>query len=203
MPDIPAFCDKCGAIFRSGIFIGGGGVATLVGNKAGPCPSCGSMGTIPDGVFSAAGNVLRLLSGPSKTVNQLKQLASVISEAQRTQEEPNIVADKIKEEAPELASVIDALPQTRAELYSFILVIFTAITMLIAVSNLNNNETLSEAEIEKMVEESIEKSIGESQKKSSIPENKPPYKAPKKQGRNELCNCGSGKKFKRCCGMLS
>ena len=23
----------------------------------------------------------------------------------------------------------------------------------------------------------------------------------RKQGRNELCNCGSGKKFKKCCGL--
>lgn len=27
-----------------------------------------------------------------------------------------------------------------------------------------------------------------------------PYHAPKTQGRNELCTCGSGKKFKNCCG---
>jgi uncharacterized protein YchJ len=28
------------------------------------------------------------------------------------------------------------------------------------------------------------------------------YKAtPKQQGRNEPCNCGSGKKFKKCCGQ--
>lgn len=27
----------------------------------------------------------------------------------------------------------------------------------------------------------------------------PPIKVEKVQGRNELCNCGSGKKFKKCC----
>jgi preprotein translocase subunit SecA len=27
-----------------------------------------------------------------------------------------------------------------------------------------------------------------------------PYVAPPKIGRNEPCHCGSGKKFKRCCG---
>jgi preprotein translocase subunit SecA len=27
-----------------------------------------------------------------------------------------------------------------------------------------------------------------------------PYRAPVKVGRNELCPCGSGKKYKKCCG---
>lgn len=27
---------------------------------------------------------------------------------------------------------------------------------------------------------------------------RPPYRAPAKQGRNERCACGSGKKYKRC-----
>ena len=27
-----------------------------------------------------------------------------------------------------------------------------------------------------------------------------PYRAPAKVGRNEPCPCGSGKKFKKCCG---
>src|SRR5207302_10854259 len=27
-----------------------------------------------------------------------------------------------------------------------------------------------------------------------------PYRAPKKVGRNEPCPCGSGKKYKKCCG---
>ena len=28
-----------------------------------------------------------------------------------------------------------------------------------------------------------------------------PYRASPKVGRNELCPCGSGKKFKKCCGV--
>jgi uncharacterized protein YecA (UPF0149 family) len=27
-----------------------------------------------------------------------------------------------------------------------------------------------------------------------------PYRAPARVGRNESCPCGSGKKFKKCCG---
>lgn len=191
MPDIPAFCDNCGAIFRSGIFIGGG-TATMVGNRAGPCPVCGSMGTIPDGVYSAAGNVLRLLSGPQKTVEQLKRLAAVINEARRTQEEPNQIAERIKEEAPELSSFVDALPKTRSELYNFLLVILTAVSVLIAAYAVNNSSP-SEEEIERMVEDTVEKAIQESQKQPPALEKKQPYIAPEKPARNSPCPCGSGK----------
>lgn len=201
MPDIPAFCNKCGAIFRSGIFIGGG-TATLVGNSAGPCPVCGSMGTIPDGVYTVAGNVLRLLSGPQKTIEQLKKLAAVIAEARRIENEPNQIAEKITQEAPELSSVVDALPKTRSELYNFILVILTAISVLIATAAVNKNEGPSEAEVERMVEETVEKAIQESQKEQLIQEKKQPYVAPNKPGRNMPCECGSGKKYKHCCGKL-
>jgi uncharacterized protein YecA (UPF0149 family) len=201
MPDIPAFCDKCGAIFRSGIFIGGG-TATLVGNKAGPCPMCASMGTIPDGVYSAAGNVLRLLSGPHKTVEQLIKLAAIIAEARRVQEEPNQIAEKIKQEAPELSSLVDALPKTRSELYNFILVICAAVTVLLTAAVFNKEDAPSEAEIERMVEDTVRKAIQESQKQPPIIEKKQPYIAPEKPSRNSPCSCGSEKKYKHCCGRI-
>ena len=31
--------------------------------------------------------------------------------------------------------------------------------------------------------------------------NRPDLMPPKEQGRNEPCNCGSGKKYKKCCGI--
>ena len=99
MPQLPAFCDNCGTVFPSGFAISGGGSATLIGNKSGPCPACGGMGSVPDGVFNVTGNVVRLLSGPQKTIEQLQKLASVINEARRTVEEPNKAVEKIKKEA--------------------------------------------------------------------------------------------------------
>jgi preprotein translocase subunit SecA len=34
-------------------------------------------------------------------------------------------------------------------------------------------------------------------------ENKPKIDTTRKIGRNELCPCGSGKKYKKCCGAVS
>jgi preprotein translocase subunit SecA len=34
----------------------------------------------------------------------------------------------------------------------------------------------------------------------AVVERQEPYRAPPKVGRNDACPCGSGKKYKRCCG---
>jgi len=165
MPIIPAFCDNCGAVFSSGINIENSANVTLVGNKAGPCPVCGSMGTIPDGVFTVAGNVIKLLAGPQKTIEQLKLLANVIYEARKTVDEPNKAIEKIQKEAPELSSIADFLPKTRNELYSFLTVILLTIGTIIAGAALYKNEGPSEDDIQKMIEQSIERSINEGSSK--------------------------------------
>lgn len=196
MPQLPAFCDSCGTAFPSGFAIGGGGTATFIGNKSGPCPACGSMGSVPDGVFSAAGNIIRLLSGPQKTIEQLQRLASVISEARTTVSEPNKAVERIKQEAPELSSIVDVLPKTRMELYAFLTILLMAIATVIAAAAQYKDHSPSEVEVQKMIEETIERSFrerGEAKKQQ-------PHRAAPKPGRNDPCPCGSGKKYKKCCG---
>src|SRR5258708_29540160 len=53
MPQVPAVCDSCSRLFPSGIVLTNVTHATLTGNKSGPCPFCGSMGSILDGVYEA------------------------------------------------------------------------------------------------------------------------------------------------------
>jgi len=198
MPQLPAFCDNCGTVFPSGFAIIGVASATFIGNKSGPCPVCGSMGSVPDGVFSAADNVIRLLSGPQKTIEQLQRLASVISEARRTASEPKDALEKIKREAPELNSIIDALPKTRNELYGFLTVILMAVGTVIAFFALYKDRSPSEVEVQSMIEKSIEHSFRE-----HVEANKQQRRqiAPK-PSRNEPCPCDSGRKYKHCCGRL-
>ncbi len=61
MPAVPAICDNCGAVFGSGNWMEGGS-AHMVGNKSGPCPNCGAMGSIPDGFYEFIGQTLRIVS---------------------------------------------------------------------------------------------------------------------------------------------
>src|SRR5712691_4196594 len=97
---VPAFCDTCGTVFNSGIVVENATNITFVGNSAGPCPVCGGMGHIPDGVFNFVGNTIQILSAPQRTVNELSRLAQIIREAREKKETPEEVAKKIREELP-------------------------------------------------------------------------------------------------------
>jgi hypothetical protein len=73
MPLMPAICDNCGAVFSSGV-MGSDGAShiTFANCTAGPCPRCGGMGHIPDGVYNFIGNAIEFLSGPQRTIDELK-----------------------------------------------------------------------------------------------------------------------------------
>jgi hypothetical protein len=195
MPEMPAFCDNCGTVFGSGFVFENCRNVTLSGNQVGPCPNCGGMGHVPDGVYDITGNAIRLLQGSIKTVQQLQQLSAVLFEAQKQNLSKEQVQANIQETLPELHDFASVLPQTRSELYGFIGIILTAIGLMIAAYGTFKDDTLPEREIEQIIERSIEQSI---QKLAPL---KPPVH--KKQKRNDPCACGSGFKYKKCCYLTA
>lgn len=188
---VPAFCDTCEAVFRSGIVVENATNITFVGNRAGPCPVCGGMGHVPDGVFNFVGNTIQILSAPQRTVDELSRLAQIIREARERRESPEVVAQKIREQLPELAGLTDLLPKTRAELYSFLALIIAVIALITQSGGENKTTNVT-------VNQTINQVFIETEKNAKPPQ--APQQATKKVGRNEPCSCGSGKKYKRCCG---
>jgi hypothetical protein len=191
---IPAFCDTCGAVFPSGIVAENATNMALVGNRAGPCPVCGGVGHIPDGVFNFVGNTIEILSAPRRTIDELSRLTKILREAREKKEAPEAVAQKIRDELPDLAGLADLLPRTRAELYAFLALIVAVIALLSqgdrspnTTTNVTVNQTINQAFIET--------------EKSAKPQPKQ-EQSTKKIGRNLPCPCGSGKKFKKCCGRV-
>jgi len=195
MPEMPAFCDNCGTVFGSGFVFENCRNVTLSGNRVGPCPNCGGMGHVPDGVYDVTENAIKLIQGTIKTINQLQQLSALLVEAQKQNLTKEQVQTNIKETVPELTNFASVLPQTRSELYGFIGIILTAIGLLIAAYGTFKDEAVPDKEIEQIIERSIEQSI---QKLAP-----PKPQAPKKQKRNEPCACGSGAKFKKCCYLTA
>jgi preprotein translocase subunit SecA len=55
--------------------------------------------------------------------------------------------------------------------------------------------------IERAFEERKIQELGMSRGQGGAPESAEPHVADEKVGRNELCPCGSGKKYKKCHGM--
>ncbi|MCQ4276736.1 YecA family protein [Stutzerimonas degradans] len=189
MPSFPAFCDTCGTVFSSGIFIENSTNISFAGNRSGPCPCCGGMGHVPDGVFNFIGNTIEILSAPERTIAELTQLAKILAEAKAKSDTREQVASRIEKEVPSLSKLVQLLPENRSELYGFLAVILAAVQLFTQTPAAPSSTTINVTQVIQQV----------------IVEPPPPKVAPlspKKVGRNERCPCGSGAKFKRCCGAI-
>jgi hypothetical protein len=190
---IPAVCSSCGALFYAPNLVGGTGTVRFTNSRLGPCPVCGGVGDIIDGVYNAATNTARLLISSATKPHQLKKLHEILRAAQQQNLSREEIQETVANELPELQSLRDWLPTSRNELYTFIGIIIALITLItttaLGVAQLNNS--VSEQEIQQLVDKAIQKQVAPS---------KPRHVEKKKKiGRNEACPCGSGKKYKKCC----
>lgn len=198
---VPAICDQCGSIFPSTFEVDNAINISFSGCGSGPCPACGGMGHIPDGLYNFINNTIELVSGPRRTVSDLERLAKLLREARNHKRSYEEVSKSITSEIPEFSSFKDLLPKTRSELYAFIAIILTIIT--IALSQRNKPED-KKIEVNQVINNIVYQQVAPSQ---SVQSPVPPSKtssgvtttSKKKIGRNDPCPCGSGRKFKKCC----
>lgn len=187
MPAVPAFCNTCGAVFASGFNFENAIGVSFAGCGAGPCPRCGGTGHIPDGVFNFIGNTIEILSAPGRTIAELTRLAEILKDAKAKAETREEVASRIKKEVPTLSKLGELLPENRGELYGFLAVVLAAIQLFTQSPSGPSTTIVNVTQVIQQVTESP-KTAARQQKK--------------KVGRNEPCPCGSGVKFKRCCGAM-
>jgi hypothetical protein len=195
VPRLPAFCTSCGHAFPSPIEVNNAS-NIHIRDVATNCPRCGATARIPDGIYSALGSVVEILAGPTRSIERIQRIQQILKEAQRKQQSREEVQSKIASTAPELSSFTSTLPATRVELYAFITVLLTLLTLLVTAYGTLKPSGPTQAEIESMVSKAIEKSGATPGSPKANPQKK---RVVPKVGRNEACSCGSGKKFKRCC----
>lgn len=189
MPSVPAFCDTCGTVFNSGFFVENSMNISFSGNRSGPCPRCGGMGHVPDGVFNFIGNTIEILSAPERTVAELTHLSRILDEAKTKSETREQVASRIEKELPSLSKLAQLLPENRSELYGFLAVVLAAVQLFTQTPAAPSSTTINVTQV-------IQQVTAEPQPQKVAP------RTAKKTGRNEPCPCGSGAKYKRCCGAL-
>lgn len=204
MIDLPAICDNCGMVFRSGIAGGGGATITMVNSKAGPCPNCGAVGSIPDGTYRLIENVIEVLSAPQRTVKELERLSATLENARNRKYSSQQLEEEIKKEAPELSSLTELLPKTKEEKRSdvkyFITTILAVLNIIIPLMNNNTQEQIQPTQVINQIyhienqynippEHHLENNNNQNKKK--------PIRVDK-IGRNEPCHCGSRLKYKKC-----
>lgn len=188
---MPAICDSCLMIFASGFEVVDCANTTFSGCTSGPCPKCGDVGRVPDGTYDVFGDTLKLLSGPSQTIEDLRRLSDILANARAQKASRDEVIATVEENVPKLRSIGDFLPQTRPELYTVIGLVIAAIALLSG-----NGSKKSDTEI--TFNQVINQIYGENQPAKSGR----PAAAQEKIGRNQPCPCNSGKKYKHCHGKI-
>ena len=192
MPSVPAFCDTCSTVFNSGFFVENSTNISFSGNRSGPCPKCGGMGHVPDGVFNFIGNTIEILSAPERTISELSRLAQIFRDAKANSETKEQVVSRIEKEIPALSKLAKLLPENRAELYGFLALVLTAAQFFNQPSQLS--QTPSTVNVTQVIQQSMVESPRTQATALSATAKKP--------GRNDPCSCGSGAKYKKCCGAL-
>jgi hypothetical protein len=141
MPAIPAFCDTCGTAFPSGFFAENCLNISLSGNRSGPCPKCGGMGHVPDGVFNVIGNTIEILTAPERTIYELTRLAEILQAARASGTKPEDVARDIEKELPSFSALLQLIPANRSEWFAFLGVLLAAIQIYLAACPPATNQT--------------------------------------------------------------
>jgi SEC-C motif len=189
MPIVPAFCDNCGTPFPSGFNFENSFHISLSGVTSSPCPKCGGIGHVPDGLFNFVGNTIEILSAPGRTHAEYERLASIVQEGKSQKLEKDEISERIKSEAPAFGALVDILPSNKNELYGFLAVVIAVLALI------KPSDQPQQAPININVEKVIQQCYKQSKDTMQQPRSK--------VGRNDPCPCASGKKYKHCCGSAN
>jgi len=188
MVNIPAICEACGAAFPSGFAFENCRNIGLFGNSSGPCPRCGGMGRVLDGVFNITADTIEILLAPEVTHSQLDRLANILKHAAKNSVDADKLATELAEKLPEL-SLGNYIPKNATELIAWLTFILLAIQ---SISQLTKDDR---PDINVILNQSIDQSM-QPQNYYPLPKQDEPTR------RNSICECGSRKRYKHCCGTL-
>lgn len=153
MVSIPAVCDNCGRMFPSGLGMSGNARVFVYGSKSGPCPYCGSMGSIPDGLYRDIDNVINYIADSNYSLEELVKLRNMLLHGFNE----NFNFQELTEETEKNGfSISDLLPQNREEarsdIFSIIQIILAVLGILIPLLMSNRESANVEINKEQVIE---------------------------------------------------
>jgi hypothetical protein len=150
MPTLPAICQTCGTIFRSGYSFENSTNITMSGNLVGPCRQCGQMGRIPDGLFNFIGDAAEVIESSDITTSRLQELIDLVHGlATDSSMTPEQVADAVAKKAPNLGAVLKKYlaPQSAADFYAMLAALIGLLALLLAMMAQGHHATPQPTEI--------------------------------------------------------
>lgn len=195
MAQIPVVCDSCGEFFTVPSPFGDVAGATFIGNTAGPCPQCGGMGHVPDGVYNLVGSTIELLRATPRSANELHRIAARLAALRAEGADLGSIRRVMEEELPEVRTLGDLAPRTRQDWYMLGTILLALLALLARTGDrttINVQQVINHIAITQDAPAEVGRQIGEPAEPAS-PQGK--------VGRNEPCPCGSGRKYKKCHGV--
>lgn len=163
MAEVPVLCHNCKALYGATVLEGALLGNTQLGNNPIPCPFCGNMGYTIEGLYSSVEKAVQIVSNSLSSEKSLSFLTKKLEEYKRRELDPHIFKQEILQNAPELKCLTDTLPKTRSELYAFIAVLLTAITVLLSTITHfpSPNDSITKENVKEIVKEAVNKTITE------------------------------------------
>lgn len=191
MKTVIAICDnaKCGALFTAPnlMNISGNARIQFKGAKLGPCPNCGSYGSVPDGIYGLIDEAIELTEGPKESFEILQQIQKLLLDFKDNPVDRDKVVEKIKVVSPSFAEKLSEFKN--ASYHTWIQTILTIIGFLITAYQMgkSDKDDIKDQVILELVKQKNTPTVINNY-----------YNGPKIQ-RNDKCPCNSGKKYKKCC----
>jgi len=170
----------------------------MAGNRSGPCPRCGGMGSIPDGRYDATHDTIRIMATSTRSIESLRRLETVLRALDRPGVSGAAVAAAIQRQAPEFSALVPVVQRGGFDVKGWLGIILAAILVMYA--TWDRFDPANKGATPEQIREIYRQVIQQTQAApTSSTMNRVPPVSPR-PSRNSLCRCGSGKKFKRCHG---
>jgi len=132
---IPAICTNstCGTVFfvTNMFAVAEGRTVTLTGCKQGPCPTCGAIGAVPNGLYQNLGTSTLFTPRSPKDRAVLENALRFVQEAINTDMPATDFQEAAKKRSPELSALWRLMPETQSEACQFWLLVCAVITVLL------------------------------------------------------------------------
>lgn len=167
--------------------------------------------------MNVLGDTIEILRGTNATAAQLARLQELLRTAQRTQQSPKEVAAAVERELPAFGELAKRLltPKTAGDFWTLVGAIIALITLLKVTTPTHDDHSVIVNQVIEQIyeqEQSVPPAAQAARPKTKFaPNNRnhasaakknPTTQPPGKVGRNAPCPCGSGRKYKRCCGGI-
>ncbi|HEY0172059.1 MAG TPA: hypothetical protein VGB98_13635 [Pyrinomonadaceae bacterium] len=162
---IPAACPNCGLFFATPNLIGGIGIAfAAFTNSRVDCPRCNADANILDGLYRAIGEATHVIATSKQSADTLRALAGALEGAKERGATPEEVKATIKEQAPQLSSLVDLVPSNKEQTYQFTQAVCAIITMLIAAGafayQVTRPDGITEQQRNAIIDEAVRRAVG-------------------------------------------